>query len=744
MSDDFTVRHAFTCADLPWRVRQVALEERIGAPYLASLRLVCEQPVASAKVLGAPAKLTWSQADAERSFAGLVTRFEPLGNASGLTHVRVRLEPRVALLRRRRRFRIFQDLTVAEIVGAVLDELGGVTVVQRLQRTPLPRSYCVQHGESDLDFLSRLLEDEGITWLGESREDGEDFVLVDHNDALVGIEPDANVPVTAGLPGRRTPGVTHLLTSHRLPAPGVVERDWDWQASPPAVHESVVAVEGIAADPDAQWEVFDARLDAAADGPRHAQDEAELLAQDDTCGRGESDVIGFCPGRRVELALDDGESTMSLLLVAVRHRAELPDTDQVAGGSRGQDYGNGFECQPLGLPLRPPRLTPRPRISGMHTAVVTGPDGEEIHTDALGRIRVRMHWDRSDSDGGSASCWIRVAQPWAGAGWGASFIPRVGMEVLIAFVDGDPDRPVCVGCLYNGGNPTPQTLPDERTRAVLRTRSTPGGNGFNELSFEDAAGGEQVYLHAQRNLDVQVRNNATQRVGVDELEHVGRDRTTTIARHEGLAVDGDRMRTVGGNEGISVSGSQHVVVLGGPGKGSDTGAPPVPGADLFVHGRYELWARDEIVVHCGPSSITLGPAGIQITAPMITVTGGGSQLALSPGLATTSAPAIALAGAKAGLQIDDVAKLTSDVQVRVQVGDSRLTLDGTARLRAPSTTIEGASSLALTGDAGIDIAARAITVTGDAEVSITSPAQVSVDGGGGTAVFAAGTVQICE
>ncbi|MFO0637151.1 MAG: type VI secretion system tip protein TssI/VgrG [Nannocystaceae bacterium] len=735
------VDYTFECAGLSWRVRALVLRERLGDPFTSELRLIYPGQASPADLLGRPSVLTMSRGDRARAFHGEVVQAELYAARTGETHARVRFEPVIARAGMVSRHRIFQDVSVLDIVKEVLGPYDQFEWSEALQRSPHPRDYCVQYGESDLAFVQRLLDDEGISWSLEDRDDKHTFRLLEGSAAF---EPIGDEPLLSIL--SRAPDLVdreslqHLAMVRSMPAPGVVERDWQWVEAPASVGETIYPAD--ATEPLSS--VFHPRRWADGDRDWSTQQTYERNAATEQVGEGHGNVIAMAPGRYFSVELGEDEPT-SLLVVDVTHRADCPDAElQGDAVRRGPNYTNTFECRRLDVPFRPRSRWRRTRIHGVQTAVVTGPDGEEIHTDALGRIRVRMHWDRSDSDGGSASCWIRVSQPWAGAGWGASFIPRVGMEVLIAFVDGDPDRPMCVGCVYNGGNPTPQTLPDERTRAVLRTRSTPGGNGFNELSFEDAAGGEQVYLHAQRNLDEIVRANASRRVGVDEHEHVGRDRATTIARHQTHAVDGDRMRQVGGNEGVTVSGSQHVVILGGPGKGSDTGAPPVPGADLFVHGRYELWARDEIVVHCGPSSITIGPAGIQITAPVVTVTGGGSQLALSPGLATTAAPAIALAGAKAGLQIDDVAKLTSEVQVRVQVGDSRLTLDGTARLRAPSTTIEGSSSLALTGDAGIDVAARAITITGDAEVSITSPAQVAVDGGGGTATFAAGTVQICE
>jgi type VI secretion system secreted protein VgrG len=222
-------------------------------------------------------------------------------------------------------------------------------------------------------------------------------------------------------------------------------------------------------------------------------------------------------------------------------------------------YKNRFQCVPVETPWRPSRNAPRPVIAGLQTALVVGPAGEEIYTDEHGRIRVQFHWDRHGRRDAHSTCWIRVIQgPWSGAGWGFQFIPRVGMEVAVSFLDGDPDRPVVTGALYNGQNRVPHALPAEKTRSAIRTQSSPNSQGYNELRFEDRAGAEEVYVHAQRDLVEEVLHCHSTRVGAtqqnvvlaSQVERVGHDVDVVVGRDQRLHVEGRREVTVSGGESL--------------------------------------------------------------------------------------------------------------------------------------------------------------------------------------------------
>jgi len=275
-------------------------------------------------------------------------------------------------------------------------------------------------------------------------------------------------------------------------------------------------------------------------------------------GGGESGCPGLTPGH--VFALDDhplGRFNRSWVVTAVRHEGYATAPENVA---EWQVYRNRFECAPAEVTFCPPRPKQRSVVAAL-TATVVGPPGEEIHTDAQGRIKVHFHWDRSGRRA-DASCWIRTMQSWGGANWGAQFIPRVGMEVVVAFDGGDPDKPIVLGCLYNGTHPTTFPPVSDKTRSGFRTSSSPGGQGFNELSFEDAAGKEQIYVHAQRDLDEVIERDHTRHVKRDTVTHVDGNRKTTVSGDASNVVRGKREEHVVGDASSQVDGNRIDVVIG--------------------------------------------------------------------------------------------------------------------------------------------------------------------------------------
>ena len=273
------------------------------------------------------------------------------------------------------------------------------------------------------------------------------------------------------------------------------------------------------------------------------------------------------PGLRFKLANGDRpDLEREYLITSVSHSGSHEFASE--GGNGGPIYQNQFECVPFDAPVRPASRTAKPRVHGPQTAIVTGPEGEEIHTDEHGRIRVRFHWDRSLRRGDDCSCWIPVAQTWAGPGWGALFLPRIGMEVLVQFIDGDPDRPIVTGMVYNGEHMPPWKLPDNKTQSGWKSNSTGGTGGYNEMMFEDKKGSELVRMQAEKDLNKLVKNDEqvkigrdrTKQVGRDAQEHVGQDRTRTVGRNEAISIGKDLVKQVAGNERISIGKNQRVNV----------------------------------------------------------------------------------------------------------------------------------------------------------------------------------------
>ncbi|HWB81440.1 MAG TPA: type VI secretion system tip protein TssI/VgrG [Nannocystaceae bacterium] len=704
-------------------MRSVAIDERIGEPFRADLRIVTADAASIRDLLGCDAMLSFTRGSGVRRFRGFVTRAELLGVSHGEIHARVRLEPFITRVRPARRFRIFQDVSVPDIVSRVLGSVAGMSVQDRLSNDYAARDYCVQYDESDLAFVSRLLEEEGISWVLDDSGDDQVMLLIDdassfpkamYEEAELSIIRDRHDEAGAE-------SLQSIVFVHRPPSPAAGERDWEWMVPEPGVR-AMRHPSDATGDTD---ESFHPRRWAASALERSVQIAYEGRAARDVVGRGTSNVIGLAAGTHFELA-GDGEAPLQLLIVGMRHSGDCPD--QEAGALRGgANYTNDLDCMPLAVPFRPARTTPRPRILGLQTAVVTGPSSEEIHTDELGRIRVLMHWQPPENDEGPASCWMRVGQLWAGASFGAVAIPRIGMEVLVAFLDGDPDRPVCVGCIYNGLNGTPYPLPDEKTKTTLRTQSSPGGGGYNELTFEDSAGNEEVFLRAQRNLRELVRANHTESVGVDDTASIGRDRKTTIDRDEMHDVGGDRRRTVKGSEQIDIDGSFSMLVTGGEPKGTGVSSLPSPGAQMIVLGTYVINVDTEILIRCGDSEIKMTPFGITVATPMLALDGGGSTFSLVPGAAAMRSDAVAMTTAGGSeMQMGSGIKAKSGDSIKLQVEESRLTLDGTARLRGPTVLVEGASQLELSSDSDATLRAAQVAIEASAVATMTSDVALEI------------------
>ncbi len=542
------------------------VEEEISRPYSLSVSLVARPDVSvdPSTVLGANACLVMQLGDGTaRLVHGIVARFESWEEGRGDDRRRHRAEivPALWKLGRVRRSRIFQRMSTPEIVKKVLGA-ARVEVRPALSASYRPREYCVQYEESDLDFVSRLLEDEGIFYFFEHELARHTMVLGDGAGAFQPILGDDRVLFRE--PSSMMPGVEHLdaFSSRIAVAPGKVAlRDFDYLS--PAVDLSASASSG--ADSDLEVYEFPGRYSDVGAGGALARIRLEEQRLHAATASGSGIVRRMQPGHVFELdehpvdALDG-----RYVVLSVRHRGDQPEVlaSGLSSGGAKKPYRSDFVCVRNDVAVRPQRRTPRPSIPGPQTAIVVGPAGEEIHTDQHGRVKVQFHWDREGRKDDASSCWIRVSQGWAGTGWGTLYLPRIGQEVVVEFLGGDPDRPVVTGAVYNGMNPPPVSLPDEKTKSTVRSSSSPGGGGANELRFEDAAGAEEVYLHAQRDLNVAIENDRTERVGGNSRITVEKDRSRRVAGSQSLRVGKDDSTTVSGSQTIEVGGNRSATVAG--------------------------------------------------------------------------------------------------------------------------------------------------------------------------------------
>ncbi|HEY7725132.1 MAG TPA: type VI secretion system tip protein TssI/VgrG [Anaeromyxobacteraceae bacterium] len=574
---------------------------------------------------------------AERLAHGVVDAAELVGVRRGIPWYLLRIVPRLALLAHGADSRIFQAKSVPDIAGEVLDE-GKVAHRLALRGSYPTREYCVQYRESDLAFVQRLLAEEGIFYFFEFADGEHTMVLGDAPDAFAGIEGDAQVPFRADAAGGESDEehLFRLLRAERVRAERATRRDYHF------LHPEL-DVTGAAAADRAGSEIYEYRLGAGdvAGAKRQAKLRLEEARAEAVEVEGEGTCLRLLPGRRLEV-VDHPDATFNgkWQILRVDHEAR----QQEGAGALAEvahDYRARLVACPDGTPVHAPGPRPRAVLPGTQTATAVGPAGEEIHVDEHGRIKVQFHWDRQGKRDDKSSCWVRVGQPWAGPGWGSSRIPRIGQEVVVRFLEGDPDQPLVVGAVYDGANPPPATLPADRTQSTLRSDSSPGGGGSNELRFEDLAGSEEVFLHAQKDENDAVEHDAEVSIGNDAALDVAQDRTIAVHRDQRLEVkrnDASRVKkdqtlTVGAARSTAVEGSHdeevagnQVVTVGGSqrtGVGVASTATIGAAAALTVGGAYAVsvgaayntavgGARslqvggDEVLVARGSSEETVG------------------------------------------------------------------------------------------------------------------------------------------
>lgn len=722
----------------PWQVRRFELHERVGEPYRADVQLLApgslEQPDL---LLGARVELLISRGDAEQRVVGVVTRSSYHGSVAKGQRVDVTVEPSLALLRNERRSRVFQDNTVLEIVelvaGPVLERFGGALDRGELVRSYPSRDYRVQYRETDLGFLLRLLAEEGIALLFRHDADGEVAVLVDTLSGLPSAGAGAGSGETTGVESTLLPRwqgdpatITHESVAtvgqvHTVARAGWSAAAWDWKSQPPRQIEEARERTSAVSTFGAWREVEEQRPGEGllTDGPiedETARRTALLVARDDGAAvelRGESNATVLRAGCVFEL-VDQRRDVFDQrwIVEEIVHVGDAPHVGLRGGGeSPAASYSNTFRCVSGSTMVRA-RRRPRPRAFGLATAIVTGPESDAVHTDPHGRIRVRFQWDSSGAPHRESSCWLRVAQPWAGDGYGMTFLPRVGAEVAVSFVDGDPDRPVCTGSLHNGAAPPTYALPENRTRTVLRTRHEGDeSDGHHELYFEDGAGIREVSLHAGGNLRERVtRSHSTNVSGSRDL-CVGGKRSVSIGKDDQTTIEGQQELTVHGDSRWNVHSGLDLRVSEKPGECGTKGMRTVVDA-----GRYEVEAKDGIELRCGKCRITITPDSITLAGPRIeaVATEGGGQLA----------PTLLLEGLSASLSSDVVvaesagASLCLDESLAATQGGGS-SAGAELQLQGGNVDLKAANTTSIGGDA-VGVRAKRDALLGGHDVVVSS------------------------
>ncbi|PRP97582.1 Phage-related baseplate assembly protein [Enhygromyxa salina] len=656
------------------KVRRVSGHERLAGPYEFEVEFSLEAgAIDLEQLLGTECELILDRSGLGRHIYGIVARVEFALDADadalvGDEGARVIVTPAFSLLNQDIDTRFFSGMSVIEILDEVLGaSLQGyrreVDVGSHIIRDYPRRDYCVRFRESTLAFCERVMQEEGIGYFFQADLDGERerMVLFDNNEDCAQVEllvPEP-IPIVRTRPdeldreslqqldwlARRVPNRV-IARAYNLKDPAHIEQA---AAQREASVEQQVVVEGqrrhIIDDPidDPAGTNFDGA--GLEQSQRTASLAFERYGVDAGEGRGRGNAIGFVPGAVFEVGegAQDSRRDSSFLLTRVDHEA-IRDESPGADGFR---YENRFSCTPSTQPYRPERARPRPSVQGVLTGVIVGPEGEEVHTDALGRVRVQFHADRHAEGLEPSSCWVRVAQIWAGQGYGAMVIPRVGMEVVVSFIDGNPDCPIVTGCVYNGAQEPPYPLPAELTKTTFKSRSSPGGEGFNELRVEDAKGSEQIFVHGQRRMDVRVRGSLLETTGANREEVVGGDHSTLVRGDVNHHVEGASYVKVDGpqynwaNADVSeryetnhfVNAVELSQLTAGKVVMEASGSFGINANDVRLGGTnsVSIWSGEKLVLESyrslelkvGDSFIMLSRGGLSIGGPLVRINSGG-------------------------------------------------------------------------------------------------------------------------
>lgn len=651
--------------------------ERLSEPFHYVLSTTHEQgDLLAADFLGRPATVTCGLAEQGkfRVFHGLVTDFTQLGYGRRGHEYELTLRPWFWFLTRTADCRVFQGQSVPEIFAKLVKDLGFSDFRNDLKRKYSPLAYCVQYRETAFNFLSRLLEQEGIYYYFEHTEQKHTMVLVDDSSHHQVLQGYAEVPYIA--PGED--GIAHRAehlynwTSYQTVRPGkFAGTDYDFkQPKTSLLHEQARAA-GHMLD---KLEIFDYPLELPAEadtadkalikdqGPQLAKTRLEELQALQTVARGQGTAIGLTLGRKFKLKehpRDDFNGDYLLVGTTLTVQAVAEET----GGGDDYEVNIAVDAIPLRTQFRPARVTPKPVVQGAQTATVVGKAGEEIDTDKHGRIKVQFHWDRQGKKDENSSCRVRVAQQWAGKNWGAIYLPRIGQEVIVSFLEGDPDRPIVTGSVYNGEQEPPYALPANATQSGVKTRSAKEGTPkkFNEIRFEDKKGAEHLHIHAERDFALEVEHNASWKIGLDEND----------ARKNGDGTDdnGGNLKIVaGGLVDMQVQQSLNVKV--------DKDFVKFDAAEKieFVTGKSKI-------VMLKDGTITIDCVKLKVTA--------------------TEAGEIAIDCMKLEADAKDTIALTSKNKGSFKATSS-LTLDGTAKLEAKAVQVK------IDADANLQMKANAM------------------------------------
>jgi type VI secretion system secreted protein VgrG len=716
-------------------VKDATVREHLGRMSAIDIDLVSpNESVALDDLLGRGMSIELAvDNDQPRFFHGLVAECSQTGRLGRYARYSARVVPWLWLLTRTSDCRIFQQKSIPDILKSVFREHGTSDFEDSLSGSYSPREYCVQYMETDFEFVSRLMEEEGIYYYFRHEKDKDTLVLCDSAGAHSATPSYESIPYFPPSDNvvREQDHVSEWLLSHSMQSGKLTHTDFDF-VKPRTSLLAQHAAAGKYPKSDEELFAYPGGYYTVNDGSRYAQRRLEAIQHQHERVSGSGNVRGLAVGAlfKLESYPRDDQNREYLVISATHH---LAGADYESGVSHAAaDVTIKFEAIPSKQPYRSPLTSRRSRVTGPQTAIVVGKAGEEIYTDQYGRVKVQFHWDRQGKRDENSSCWVRVSQVWAGKNWGAMHIPRIGQEVIVDFLEGDPDRPIITGRVYNASEMPPYDLPANQTQSGVKSRSSKGGSpaNFNEIRFEDKMGSEMLTIHAEKDQEISVEH--------DEAHSVGHDRTKSIVHDETTSVGNDRTEKVGNNEQISIGvnrtekvGANESITIGANRKKS-VGASET--ASVALQRTHSVGINETISVGAA-QEITIGAAQKVTIGAIQSVSVGADQTVSVAANQTISAGAdrTVSAGSNQSVTVGSAASMTIGADETRSVTGGRTTSvgkDDTLSVTNNLTITAGDSITITTGSASISMKKDGTIAIKGKDISLDGSGDINIKAGG--------------
>jgi type VI secretion system secreted protein VgrG len=617
--------------------------DELSKPFSYKLRMLSEDDAIPAeKLIGQNVSIVMLDPDDHPTHLNAYMRtFVNHGRGDRATVYTAEIVSWLWFLSRRTDCRIFQEMSVPQIVEDVFKhahtpdfELSG------LKGTYAKREYCVQYRETDFSFVSRLLEEEGIFYYFRHEPGKHVLVLGDDPAAYTECKDNKARYATGPSFAEVDDNITSWEHRYEFRSGRVALADFNFMTPEKPILSKERTT--LKVPPASNCELYDYPGNFPDRGVGDQRVRRMMEAEEVDFDRvvGSSVCRSYGAGRKftVDAHHLDSEKGRTYVATKVHHRVDVGSF--VSGGDKPEGYSNNFEAIPATVPFRPARIAVKGVVRGPQTAIVVGPSGEEIYADEHGRVKVKFHWDRTPNVDEKSSCWIRVAQSWASKKWGALFTPRIGDEVIIDFIEGDPDRPIITGRVYNAINAPPYDPKSLKQISGVKSNTSKGGGGFNEIRFDDTKGQEQIFVHGEKNHDTRIKNDCFEWIGHDrhlivknnQTDHIEMDRQTKMDRDDVTEVGRDRHLKIAGKEAKGVDGSHSFTVKGDVIEVFKANQSTEITQNLYVKAmNVVIEALTGLTIKCGGSSVVVDPSGVTVTGPMVTIDGGLTKINSGPG-----------------------------------------------------------------------------------------------------------------